>query len=324
MVQLQSGSSSRSEPVHRLTLPSRVFCTEFSPFSWSSNLIAVGLQSSVTIGQCWFPEEDSNITDFRFDVIQEIHHDTRVQSIAWSPKTSLVVAPKVLQFCTSGTDHKIRLFTSDLSDVNVRILKGHTDYINSLVFEPEKGEIIVTGSDDQTAKVWEDGECIKTLYFKSPVMSVHWHQEELGKIVISQKSGLISLYNSSTMNPILSVDSGVSPLLSSDWSLPNSLILSAAASSELIMFDLSTPSMPTSRRHVHNEGTRYVRCSRHNDSLVATSGRPNNYLKVWHSKSNGGLLSCEMVVVGGLSWHLRLPYLAVGGDREIQLFRVMY
>ena len=67
-----------------------------------------------------------------------------------------------------------------------------------------------------------------------------------------------------------------------------------------------------------------IRCSRHNDNLVATCGRPGNCLKVWHSKSNGGLLSNEMVVVGGLSWHLKLPYLAVGGDRDIQLFKVSY
>lgn len=27
---------SRDEPLHRIALPSRVFCTEFSPFEWSA------------------------------------------------------------------------------------------------------------------------------------------------------------------------------------------------------------------------------------------------------------------------------------------------
>lgn len=324
MVQLQTATSHRSDPVHRITQTSRVFCTEFSQFPWSSNLLAVGLQSSVVIGQCWFSEEDSSVPDFKWEVIQEVHHDTRVQGFAWSPKTSLTVAPKVLEFCTSGTDHKVRVFKSDLADVQVMVLKGHSDYVNTLVYEPEKGDLILTGSDDHTAKMWENGKCSATLNFKSPVMSVHWHHEELGKVLVGQKSGVISLFNAATLQPILSVDCASSPLLAIDWSHSNSLLLSAVVSTELVMFDLSTPSLPTSRRPVHGEGARYCRCSRHNDNLVATCGRPGNCLKVWHSKSNGGLLSNEMVVVGGLSWHLKLPYLAVGGDRDIQLFKVSY
>merc|ERR1712179_472011 len=234
------------------------------------------------------------------------HHDTRVQAMAWSPKTSLMVAPKVVEFCTSGTDHKVRLFTSDLEEVQVRVLKGHTDYINSLVFEPE------------------NGECTTTLNFKSPVMSVQWHQEELGKVLVGQKSGIISLFNSLTLQPILSVDCGIAPLLSTDWCHSNALLLTAAVSTELVIFDLSTPSLPSNRRHVHGEGARYTRCSRHNDSLVATAGRPGNCLKVWHSKSGVMLVSSEMVLVWGMSWHSRIPYLAVGGDREVQMYKVQY
>ena len=66
------------------------------------------------------------------------------------------------------------------------------------------------------------------------------------------------------------------------------------------------------------------RCSRHSDSLVATAGRPGNCLKVWHSKSGVMLVSSEMVLVGGMSWHSRIPYLAVGGDREVQMYKVQY
>ena len=85
------------------------------------------------MGTVWLPEEsDSN--QFQFEIVQEVHHDTRylmtlgkslslilsrVQAIAWSPATSLVVAPKTLQFATSGTDHKLRLFISDLNEVKV-------------------------------------------------------------------------------------------------------------------------------------------------------------------------------------------------------------
>lgn len=317
-------SGHHDEPVHRVPVSSRVFVTEFSPFQWSSGLLAVGFQSSLTIGQCWFTEEEESRAEFQFDILKEIHHDTRVQAIAWSPRTSLVVAPKSIEFATSGTDHKLRIFSTDLTEVTVQVLKGHTDYINSLVFEPEKGGQVLTGSDDHTAKMWQDGKCIGTLFFKSPVMSVAWHQEDLGKVLVGQKSGIISLFNSSSLQPILSVDCGVAPLLSTDWSLTNSLLLTAAASVDLVMFDMSRPSLPTLRRPVHNEGARSVRISRYNDSLIATSGRPQNSLKISHTKSHQVLISTQQPVVGGFSWHLRLPYLAVGNDREISFYKVSF
>ena len=64
----------------------------------------------------------------------------------------------------------------------VQVLRGHTDYINSIVYEPEKGELVLSGSDDHTAKLWEDCECVATVNFSSPVMSVAWHQQDIGKV----------------------------------------------------------------------------------------------------------------------------------------------
>jgi len=320
MVQIRPASVQRSDPVERLTLPSRVFFTKFSRFPNSSNLLALGHSSSVTIAQCCFAEETSN-NEFQWSVVKEIHHDTRVQAIAWSPKTNLMMSPKIIEFATSGTDHKVRLFTSDGDSVQVKVMKGHSDYVNSLVFEPEAGDQILTGSDDHTVKLWEDGECVSTLYFKSPVMSVAWHSEEVGKVLIGQKSGVISLYNSVTLQPIMSLDCGITPLLSVDWSEANSLHVSAVVSSEMVMFDMSSPSQPLLSRTVHSDGARFVSST---DSLVATAGKPGNCVKVWHGKSGVQLLSNEMVVVGGLSWHHKLPYLAVGGDRDVQLYKISY
>lgn len=320
MVQIRPGTAQSSDPVERLLLSGRVFATKFSPFPNSSNLLAVGLQSSVTIGQCVFPEENSD-TEFQWTVIKEIHHDTRVQTIAWSPKTNLMMSPKVLDFATSGTDHKVRQFTSDGDSVQVKVLKGHSDYVNTVVYEPETGDQLLTGSDDHTVRLWEAGDCVSTLHFKSPVMTVAWHTEEVGKVLIGQKSGVISLYNAVSLQPILSLDCSLSPLLNIDWSEANSLHVSAVVSSELVMFDMSAPSQAMMTRTVHSEGARYVAST---DSLVATAGRPGNCVKVWHAKSGVQLLSNEMVVIGGLSWHYKLPYLAVGGDREIHLYRITY
>jgi hypothetical protein len=42
------------------SIGARIFVTEFSPFEWSSNLLAVGLANSVLIGQIRLPEEDDS------------------------------------------------------------------------------------------------------------------------------------------------------------------------------------------------------------------------------------------------------------------------
>jgi len=326
---LDSSSVNRDEPSHRVPLHSRVTVTEFSPFQWSAGLLALGFQSSFSLVQVTFPEEETDgRTQLEFSTLKEIHHDTRVQALAWSPKSSVIVAPKCLEVATSGTDHKLRIFSSDCgNELNVKTLEGHTDYINSIVYEPELGGQVVSGSDDHTVIMWAvaSGRELSRLHFKSPVMSVCWHATDLGKLCVGQKAGTVSLFNSSSLQPILSVDCGLAPLLSCDWSQANSLLLAAGVSSELVVFDLSRPSLPSLRKPDHSEGVRHVRCSRLNDALVASCGRPGNSLSVSHSKSHQVLLaSSAKVAQGGISWHARLPYLGVGGDRELTFFKVVY
>ncbi|KXJ78016.1 hypothetical protein RP20_CCG005849 [Aedes albopictus] len=55
------------------------------------------------------------------------------------------------------------------------IYKGHTDMIRSISIEP-KGEYLVTGSDDQTVKIWEvsTARCIRTIPTGDVVRSVAW------------------------------------------------------------------------------------------------------------------------------------------------------
>ena len=43
-----------------------------------------------------------------------------------------------------------------------------------------------------------------------------------------------------------------------------------------------------------------------------------------HAKSAQAVVTAQQAVVGGLSWHLRLPYLAVVGDRELAIYRVSF
>lgn len=55
------------------------------------------------------------------------------------------------------------------------IYRGHTDLIRCISIEP-KGEYIVTGSDDNTVKIWEikTARCVKTIQTEDVVRSVAW------------------------------------------------------------------------------------------------------------------------------------------------------
>lgn len=59
--------------------------------------------------------------------------------------------------------------------VESMVFRGHTDLVRAISIEP-KGQYIVTGSDDQTIKIWEivTGRCIKTINTKGVVRSVAW------------------------------------------------------------------------------------------------------------------------------------------------------
>lgn len=153
-------------------------------------------------------------------------------------------------------------------------------------------------------------------------MSVCWHAAETGKLLVAQKSGVISLFNSTNYAPILSLDCCSSPLLGADWCQPNSMLVAAAVFSDIVYFDLSRPSLPTERKSLHGEGARMVKFSRATDSLVATIGKPGANLKVSQHRAGLVIVSNQKKIVGGgCSWHLRLPYLAVGNDRDIDLYK---
>ena len=49
-------------------------------------------------------------------------------------------------------------------------LKGHSDYINCVVFEPETGDLVASAADDHTARLWDaaEGVNLHTFHLNSP------------------------------------------------------------------------------------------------------------------------------------------------------------
>lgn len=73
----------------------------------------------------------------------------------------------------------------------IKTLSGHNDYINSVSYGPN-GKHLVTGSDDNTAKIWNvsSGRCIETITRDSPVISVGYRSDNKFLNLITSKGDL--------------------------------------------------------------------------------------------------------------------------------------
>ncbi|XP_018057115.1 PREDICTED: nucleoporin Nup37 isoform X2 [Atta colombica] len=288
-------------PTFKRSFSERIYCVEFSPYEWSQHLICIALAKEIVVGTVKFQDEDDAVEEMAYSPIRTFHHDARPHAIAWSPETSLSIVPKIVTFCVAGSDFKIRLYNSNLNDVNMfEILEGHKDYMNAISYEPE-GELLASVSDDHTCKLWavkENQKCVSTFYLTSPGTSVCWHNEESGKLLVAEKNGLIP-----------------------DWG-PNPLKVASIAAGELLLWDVSRPSRPLDERTLHVEGGLTVKISHANENLISSIGWPDNLLKVVNLKSKVVVLCGKVKLIGGTTWHYKLPYVCAGSDRELCFWRI--
>ncbi|KAI9209593.1 NUC169 domain-containing protein [Polychytrium aggregatum] len=86
----------------------------------------------------------------------------------------------------------LRPFPSSLAVV----YRGHTDRVRNFSFDPT-GQWIISGSDDQTAKIWEvsTGRCIKTFKFEGSVSWVSWNPNPSVSIVALVERNNVHVFN---------------------------------------------------------------------------------------------------------------------------------
>uniref|UniRef100_A0AAY4C293 Nucleoporin Nup37 n=1 Tax=Denticeps clupeoides TaxID=299321 RepID=A0AAY4C293_9TELE len=263
-----------------------VHVVEFSPFDCGSaaSLLAYGGNLYVVVGTCRFQEEDVDVEGVEFNTLWIFHHGVRVDCLAWSPESRLDHLPQVIRFCTAAADCKLRLVTSDAKDRHeVKVIEGHTSYVNQLVFEPTEGKQIASVSDDHTCRIWDlDGNEAAVFRLRSPGTSVCWHPEEMYKLMVAEKRGIIRFYDLVTQQAVLSLDSGQVPLMSADWCLTNTIKVGAVVGTNWVIWDITRSSYPQEKRPVH---AGIFRWSRANENLFSTTdfpGKISSQLLVHH------------------------------------------
>lgn len=85
---------------------------------------------------------------------------------------------------------------------------------------------------------------------------------------------------------------------------------------------ISNSSRPLDERTLHVEGGLTVKISHANENLVSSIGWPDNLLKVVNLKSKVVVLCGKVKLIGGMTWHYKLPYVCAGSDRELCFWRI--
>uniref|UniRef100_A0A915CU60 BOP1 N-terminal domain-containing protein n=1 Tax=Ditylenchus dipsaci TaxID=166011 RepID=A0A915CU60_9BILA len=131
-------------------------------------------------------------------------------------------------------------------------MRGHRGQVRSLSMEPERGELLVSGGEDKTVRVWyvPTGKCIKVFKMDSPVTSVAYcPNPQRTLILVSCESNKVMLLNaecgdklavSATKQLLKSLEldnqeSISSPTNNVSWSFSSTTELSSKSSLELTL-----------------------------------------------------------------------------------------
>lgn len=193
-------------------------------------------------------QEDSDIENVQHDILKELEYNTRCHALAFSPETTLLTLPKMIKFCAAGSDYRLRIYRTDLQDSNtVQCLNepdGHTDYVNDIAFEPNTGKYLASVSDDHSCQIRSqaDNYAVQSVFrFKSAGVSVRWHQDDVDKLLVAEKRGIVHIYNVVARQIILSIETVKAPLMSADWCPRNRHAIVILASGEIVSFDTRYP-----------------------------------------------------------------------------------
>ncbi|CAL4065727.1 unnamed protein product [Meganyctiphanes norvegica] len=287
------------DPAFSVDTRACVHTVEFSPFEWSRGLLAVGLPNSIVVYSIKLKEESDDSNE-ECEQVWEWHVSSQPVTVAWSPAATLRSAPRCLQE-----------------------LMSHSDCVNSVAYNGENGNLAASTGDDLTLRVWDRSTLAPLIKFllTSPGMTVTFHPEDGDLLMVGEKSGVVRVYSVGSGCATLSLRSS-GPLLSADWSIPNPSLLVAAGAKGITVWNVSSP-QPRSENVEIGGGEKVLNLSvcRSTPGLVATLSPPHT-IRVSHIHTNKVPVAVHLKVVGGMSWHQHLPYLAVGSDRRVLFWKV--
>ncbi len=235
-------------------------------------------------------------------------HTSDVNSVSFSPNGKILASDSggfVILDTGESKDNFIKLWNMETGR-EIRTLKGHKSWVNSVVFSPN-GKMLASGSRDCTVKLWniETGQEIRILKgHKSGVNSVSFSQS--GKILASGSSdNTIKLWNIETGQEIRTLKGHKSGVNSVNFGPNGKILASGSWDNTIKLWDVETgQKIRTLIGHTDNvESVSFSQSGK-----ILASGSIDGTTKLWDTES-GKLLATlvGMNESGNYDWVIYTP-----------------
>jgi len=120
-------------------------------------------------------------------------HLAGINDVAWSRDSRYLV--------TASDDKDLFLWDLCGEDVNIKIMKGHTNYVFCLDYSP-RNNIIASGSYDESVRFWDvqNGNCIRALPAHSDPVSTINFSHDASMLASGSYDCIVRLWNVETGN----------------------------------------------------------------------------------------------------------------------------
>ena len=92
----------------------------------------------------------------------------------------------------------LAIFGASFSARKFQYMRGHVGQVRSLCMEPANSELLVSGGEDATVRVWyvPTGRCLRTFRMEAPVTCVAWSPNaEHTLVAVACESATLTLLN---------------------------------------------------------------------------------------------------------------------------------
>ncbi|CRL07709.1 CLUMA_CG020664, isoform A [Clunio marinus] len=199
---------------HDFMLPFHILCVE--PFSYDpgsqqpGNLCAIGGMEPIIhiydldIHQPLEPVMELGKKPSKKKNIKRIGHKDAVLDLAWNPNFQHILA-------SASVDQTVILWDLENATPST-ILKDFAEKVQTLEFNPSEGEYLLTGSSDNTIKLFDcrqsdnEGSQYKQWIVEGEVEKVKWNPNEKYNFVAGTNTGKIHYFDSRTTEPLWTID----------------------------------------------------------------------------------------------------------------------
>ncbi|MBS0205557.1 MAG: Gfo/Idh/MocA family oxidoreductase [Planctomycetes bacterium] len=252
-------------------------------FSPDDKILAVGAKDAVQLIQV---ETKS--------VLRELNTKPgQVRALAFSPDGKLLLA---------GSYQRATVWTVATGEISQE-LKGHRGYVTSAAFSPD-GQKVVTGCEDETARIWSLKEATPILELKGnglPVNGVAWSPDgtliaaAIGDDLRPTRQGKVSVWEAATGNLKHEFELHAKAATGVAFSPDGKTLASSSVDEHVNLYDL-TDNKPLGFFAGHSRPTNAVLFYPDQETVISISGGRavgKNELKVWQIDGGEELATVE-------------------------------